>query len=181
MPNKLPNPAGPTDAPFRLGKKLARKGAVKFEVRRFLDLRKLPKPPKSFGSYLGQYEVYDNDKHGDCVWAGAANESADWCRDVGIDIHFHTKDVLTAYSAVTGFSRHDPATDNGTDMGLASSYRRKTGIRDTEGRYHRIDAYARLPVGRADVLKAAMYALGGAGIGFLFPSYDWDQLEQGKP
>lgn len=169
------------DLPRKLGKKAARRGAIKFNASKFINFRALPKPPKYYGNYMTSYGMFANDQFGCCVWAGAANETADWHKDVGSEVTFRTEDVLREYGHVTGFDPNRPETDQGTDMAEAASYRRKYGIRDANGKRHKVDAFAKLPVGDVPTLKAAIYYLGGAGIGFLFPSYAMDQFDARKP
>ena len=88
--------------PFKLGKKPARPGAVKFKLA-------------------------------NCVWAGAAHETMLWNKEAARTITFNDQSVLKDYSAVTGFNPNDPNTDQGTDMQVAASYRRKTGVHDAAG------------------------------------------------
>jgi hypothetical protein len=70
-----------------------------------------------------------NDEFGDCVFAGAGHEHMVWS---GGKMNFTTDNVLSDYSAVTGFLRDDPATDQGTVMLDALNYRRHTGVMDGE-------------------------------------------------
>jgi hypothetical protein len=167
---------------LKLGKKPARKGAITLRLADVVDLSKLPTPPVSFGNWENvPYQMFSNDQYGCCVWAGAANETMDWGLDAGKTVSFRDRDVLAAYTAVTGFRPNNPSTDNGTDMGEAASYRRKTGIVDTAGRRHRVDAYARIKARSMVQLKAAMWLLGGVGIGIEFPAFAMDQFEAGVP
>ena len=60
--------------PFKLGKKPARPGAVKFKLANYLVKLKLPTPPQVFGheGLIGaNWGMLGNDHYGDCVWAGA--------------------------------------------------------------------------------------------------------------
>lgn len=167
---------------FKLGKKPARKGAIKFQLKRYIDFDNYPPPPAFFGNYkVVTYNMFKNDEIGDCVFAGAANEHIDWSVDNGDPITFSDEAVIAAYSAVTGFDPSDPATDQGTDMQEAASFRRHTGITDTNGRVHKIYAYATIPANDLKSLKAAMYYFGGAGIGIRFPAFAMEQFEAGKP
>ena len=56
--------------PFALGKKPARKDAIKFKFAAYFDVPKLPTPPAVFGHYQSVDEdwgVFGNDLYGDCV------------------------------------------------------------------------------------------------------------------
>lgn len=119
---------------------------------------------------------------GDCVFAGTAEEVriANFERH-GHDVVFTGKEVVSDYSAVTGYVVGDDSTDNGTDMGDAADYRRRTGVVDASGKRHKIAAYARLDPGNFDQLLAATYTFGATGIGIIFPDSAWDQFDQPVP
>jgi hypothetical protein len=168
---------------MKLGKKAARH-AISFQFTDVFDASKLPKPPVEFGHYkaVGNFHVLGNDKYGDCVWAGAAHEHMLWTRTWDRKrSRFLTKNVLSDYSAVTGFDPKDPNTDQGTDMKDAASYRRKTGILDATGKRHPIDAYVALRVGNVEQVVLAMYLMGAAGIGIQFPSTAMEQFDKREP
>lgn len=168
---------------MKLGKKPARPDAVKFKLTDYVNLAKLPKPPKRFGHedlMTPDWGMLANDQFGDCVWAGAAHETIMWGREAGHQHTFTDQTVLSDYAAVTGFNPNDPNTDQGTDMKDAASYRRKVGIVDTSGTRHKIEAYLALDPGNVNQLYAAMYLFGAVGIGIEFPSSALDQFNQGK-
>ena len=133
--------------PLKLGKKPARPGAVKLKLAKYLVKPKLPTPPKVFGheALIGpNWEMLGNDQYGDCVWAGAAHETMLWNKEAARAVTFNNQSVLKDYSAVTGFNPNDPNTDQGTDMQVAASYRRKTGVLDANGKRHKVIAYLAL-------------------------------------
>ena len=108
--------------------------------------------------------MFANDRYGDCVWAGAAHETMLWTEAMQTAA-FNDKNVLSDYSAVTGFDPASPkATDNGTDMQEAASYRRKTGVLDAKGKRHKVLAYLALRPGDIDQLALAMYLFSAVGI-----------------
>lgn len=170
---------------MKLGKLPARPEAVKFKLSQFVDTNALPKPPKSFGheAFVDHdgWGVLGNDNAGDCVFAGAAHETMLWCKEAGVDTAFDDKAVLSDYSAVTGYVPGDDATDQGTDMQVAASYRRKTGIADATGKRHTIAAYLAITPGDIKQLYAAMYLFGAVGIGIRFPGSAMDQFNRRKP
>lgn len=169
---------------FKLGKAPARKGAVKLRLRDYLDTSILPKPPKSFGHedlVPGAWNMLGNDSYGDCVWAGAAHETMLWNAEAGKQIVFSDQAVLSDYTAVTGFSQGDPNSDQGTDMQVAASYRRKTGVVDAGGTRHQVAAYLAITPGDVEEHKLALYLFGAVGIGIRFPGYAMDQFNEGKP
>jgi hypothetical protein len=125
--------------------------------------------------------MFGNDQYGDCVWAGAGHETQIWSAEGGKPATFGVGGLLDAYSAVTGFNRNDPSTDQGTDMQAAASYRRKTGILDVHGKRHKVGAYVALQPGNLNQLYAAMYLFGAVGIGIEFPAFAMDQFNARKP
>jgi hypothetical protein len=168
---------------YKLGKTPARPGAVKMKLSDYLAKPQLPVPPANFGHYeiISNYGMLGNDQYGDCVWAGAGHETMMWCEEVGSTVSFTDKGVLSDYSKVTGFKPNDPSTDNGTDMQLAASYRRKTGVVDAAGKRHKVVAYLALVKGNLDQQISAAYLFGAVGIGIKFPKSAMDQFNAGKP
>ena len=175
---------------YKFGKAPARKGAVSFQFKDYFDPTKLPTPPAVFGHFNGfsDFHMLGNDQFGDCVWAGAAHEHMIWSTEGGrTRARFTVYDVLSDYSAVTGFDKSktdakgNNPTDNGTDMSLAASYRRKTGIRDATGARRKIDGYLALETGNWDQLVVAMYLFGAVGIGVQLPQSAMDQFDARKP
>jgi hypothetical protein len=169
---------------MKLGKRPARRGAVSFTFRDFFNPDSLPKPPEVFGHYFlgsGTFGVLGNDQYSDCVFAGAAHETMIWSKEGGREVaRFTEMDVLDDYAAVTGFNPADPATDQGTDMQTAASYRRKTGVRDASNRRHTIDSYVALSVGDVDELVLATWLTGASGVGLQFPAQSMTQFKAGQ-
>jgi hypothetical protein len=166
-------------ASLKLGKTPARPGAVKFKLTDYLAL---PKPPAKYGHYslIPSWGMLGNDQYGDCVWAGAGHEVMLWNKEANRAVLFTDQDVLSDYSAVTGFNPNDPNSDQGTDMTVAASYRRKTGV-TAHGLRHKVLAYLALPVGDTTQLKQAVYLFGAVGVGIQFPASAMTQFNNGKP
>lgn len=183
---------------YKLGKKPAREGAVKFSLSHYLVESALPTAPEVFGhsDVTGDWGMLGNDRFGDCVWAGADHETLLWVLTAGGSVQFTDQNALDDYSATTGFDPNQTAqdgsnpTDNGTDMEEAAAYRRKTGVLDTFGKRHKIGAYVALPgvsvkgdnsPSFLTVLANAAYSFGTVGIGIEFPSSAMDQFDKGEP
>jgi len=170
---------------YKLGKTPARNTvALKFAMVFNADV--LPTPPKAFGHENlmadGNWHGLGNDSVGCCVFAGAAHEHMLWTMVGGQPrSRFTVKDVLSDYSAVTGYDPAKPDSDQGTDMQVAAAYRQKTGILDATGTRHKIDAYAALRVGDLDELALATWLFGACGCGFQIPSSAEAQFEAGEP
>jgi hypothetical protein len=170
---------------YKLGKTPARNTvALKFAMVFNADV--LPTPPKAFGHENlmadGNWHGLGNDSVSCCVFAGAAHEHMLWTMVGGQPrSRFTVKDVLSDYSAVTGYDPAKPDSDQGTDMQVAAAYRQKTGILDATGARHKIDAYAALRVGDLDELALATWLFGACGCGFQIPSSAEAQFDAGEP
>ena len=169
---------------FKLGKKPARRGAVRLRLASYTNSAALPPLPSTFGheTAIGAHDwgMLANDRYGDCVLAGAAHETMLLAREGGRLVPFTDSDVLGDYAAVTGFDPQRPETDEGTDMQQAADYRRKTGIIDAHGNRHRIAAYLALDPGNVEHLYLATYLFGVAGIGLQLPASALSQSEGGQ-
>jgi hypothetical protein len=145
---------------------------------------KLPTPPALFGherSVVTRWGMLGNDQYGDCVFAGAAHETALWTAEAGRPASFDDKHVLADYGAVTGFTPNDPNSDQGTDVHQALAYRRATGIADAHGKRHKLGAYMTLRPGDWTQLCEAAYLFSAVGIGIEFPDYAMGQFDAGLP
>lgn len=167
---------------FKLGKKPARPGAIKFKLADYTTAA-LPKAPSKYGhqSLEKSWGMLGNDQYGDCVWAGAGHEHMLWNLEGGRTYAVTTQNVLEGYSAVTGFNPNKPDTDQGTDMEEAAKWRRKIGLQDSSNKRHQVGAYLDLPVGNTDLIKQAAYLFSAVGLGIQFPDSAMDQFNAGKP
>lgn len=175
----------------KYGKTPARINSVQLNLSDYFDhTAVLPKVPAEFGreQLVNAWEMLANNSVGDCVWAGAAHETMLWGREAGRDVKFTDDCVLSDYSAVTGYdaSQTDPytgenVTDQGTDMQVAASYRRRIGIVDALGNRHKVAAYVSLTPGDPDQLAAAAYVFGAVGIGLRVPEYAEAEFAAGRP
>jgi hypothetical protein len=169
---------------LRLGKLPARKNSIKFKLSDYLTRTTISTtPPTKYltSQYYPQaWGMLGNDQYADCVFAGAGHETMFWNNEAKATVSFTDTSVLSDYTAVTGFNPNDPGSDNGTDMQVAASYRRKTGVTDATGKKHQVAAYLALRVGDVTELKQAIYLFGGVGVGFAFPASAMAQFNAGK-
>jgi hypothetical protein len=166
---------------YRLGKKAARPDAVKLKLSAVLKADKLPTPPTSFGheSNGADWGMLGNDTVGDCVFAGSAHETMLWATEGRLNpVPFTTANVLSDYSAVTGYNPNDPNSDQGSDVQQVAAYRKNTGIIDATGVRHKIDAYA--AVEGLSQLDLAVWLFGAVGVGVNLPSSAEDQFTNGQ-
>jgi hypothetical protein len=167
---------------MKLGKLPARANSVTFRLRDYLPVSALPTPPTTAGhqTLVADWQMLGNDEYGDCVWAGAAHETMLWNKEANHVVMFTETTVLSDYSAVTGFKPSDPNSDKGTDMQVAASYRRKTGVLDGSNKRHQVAAYLAITPGNKEELKQAIYLFGAVGVGIEFPASAMTQFHAGK-
>lgn len=165
---------------LKLGKKPAVKNSVSFRLRDYLSIATIPTPPTKIDHEHAviNWQMLGNDQYGDCVWAGAGHETMMWSKDGGKPVNVTATDALADYSAVTGFNPNDPNTDQGTDMSVAASYRRKTGVVDASNQRHKVAAYLSITPGNREELKQAVYLFENVGIGIQFPASAMDQFNK---
>lgn len=168
---------------MKFGKLPARPNATVLKLANYLDSSVLPKIPAEFGheKAINSYGMLGNDQVGDCVLAGAAHETMIWGREANDSFEFDDAAVLSDYSAITGYNPADPNSDQGTDVQVAASYRRRIGVVDTAGNRHRVGAYVALTPGDPDELAAAAYIFGAVGIGIRVPAYAEDEFNHIPP
>jgi len=64
----------------------------------------------------GLWGMLGNDQYGDCVEVALVNAICTQAQNAKVQVPQYTTDqVLAMYSAITGFKKSDPSTDNGTD------------------------------------------------------------------
>jgi hypothetical protein len=137
----------------------------------------MPAPPATVDFGAGTYPMYANDRLGDCVEAGMGHQVGQITRfGAGDEVLFQDKDIINAYSQITGYSPDDPGSDQGTYTQDAMAWWRKTGLGG-----HAIVLYASLELTDVASLKQAVWTFGGVGVGFNFPAYAMDQFDAGKP
>jgi hypothetical protein len=174
-------------APLRLGKKPATRTKRLLKFRDFLDKAALPPlPTGDFGHdplFVGKnIGMLGNDNYGDCVEAAGAHtvmlHQANAGNPKALSL-FSTESVLSDYSAVTGFKKNDPNTDQGTDMEEYVNFWRKTGIADASGTRHQIGAFLDVDPGNITELWYAMWIGQAVQIGVEFPSQWMDAFNKG--
>lgn len=143
----------------------------------------LPDPPMIFGQQglISHWGNLANDKLSCCVEAGFAHQVMLWNAQAGINVSFTPDNVISEYSAITGYDPAKPDTDQGTDVDEAMTYWRTVGIRDAGGKAHTIDMFADIPVSNIKLLTQTAWLMGSIGAGFALPDSADDQFTAGKP
>lgn len=151
-----------------LGKLPARQDPRTLKLRSYVNTAKLPPVPSAcVWSDAGSYELYDNDRIGDCAFVTPAHAITAWTFNSADTPDFSptTDQVVAAYSAVTGYNPADPSTDRGTVMLDMLNYWRHTGIAERP-----ISAYVAIDPDDEQMVRAAIFLFGGICCGFALPA-----------
>lgn len=129
--------------------------------------------PASSLSILGNGPSPDNPPEisggvGNCAEAGALHLIQAQSYNTAKPLIPTTEDALNLYSAITGFNRNDPSTDQGTALTDLLTYWQKTGI--TIGNtVHKIVGSASLDITSIAQMRYATYLFGGSYLGINCP------------
>lgn len=170
---------------LKLGKRPANpETAPKLKFRNYIDQAKLPPlPTGAFGhqALVKSFGMLANDRLGCCVISGAGHEVMLWNAEAATPVSITDASTIKNYELFTGYNPSDPDSDQGTDMSAAAARRRKTGLVDATGKYHKIGAYVALTPGDWTELRYATYLLDGVGIGINFDERWMTAFNQHKP
>lgn len=127
----------------------------------------LPAPPPAVDNYTGiPFPMYLNDRLGDCAIASPAHEIGAWtAKESGKAVLFSDQDIISAYSACSGYDPRTGANDNGCVLETVQEYWLRTGI---GGR--KIVAYAEIDPNDTTLVRQATHLFGGLTIGLLMPA-----------
>jgi hypothetical protein len=175
---------------LKLGKLPATEDARDLLFARYVKAAELPTPPAQFGheTLVGatDWGMLGNDEWGDCAWAGPAHETMLLTLEGGDPATFTTDGVLSDYAAGTGFNAKagppgNNPTDDGSNVRDVLGYRRTTGIVDSAGKRHTIEAYVKLDQTNVAEIFQALYLFQVVGIGINFPESAMQQFNAGEP
>ena len=168
---------------LRLGKKPATKDTRDLLFARYRTTALTPAPVGYDHTALVKttWGMLANDRLGDCAIAGPGHETMLLNAAAGKQIAFSDQNIISAYSAITGYDPADPATDQGSNVRDVLNYRVSTGLTDGYGQTHKIGAYVALTPGDWNQLLEALYVFECVGIGIQFPGSAMDQFNANKP
>lgn len=149
------------------------------KLAHYLRADLLPAPPDAvdWTGGVDDWGMMKNDEIGDCAIADPAHGIQAWTQAAkGRMTTISDADVVTAYSAVSGYRPGRKETDVGCVMTDVLRYWRRTGIGG-----HKIDAYADVDPKEHTGVKQALDLFGGFSIGLSLPKTASDQLDAGKP
>lgn len=169
-------------ANVKLGKKPGRvEDDRHFKLNRFLTA--LPAaPPSTRIARNAPTPMFANDQYGDCTCAAQAHRVIMQETQAGQkETPLSTRDVLALYSAVTGFTASDPATDQGAYLVDVLRYMRRVGLgRERDGSRHTIGAYVQVNLKKREEVKLATWMFGGLYAGVGLPLTAESQLDSGS-
>lgn len=150
---------------YKLGK-----GPVRHDMRTLMFANYLTaslpiNPP--FCNWMGRisdWQILANDRIGNCTCAAAAHQMMAWLAAYGKSFIPTDEEVISAYSAITGYNPVTGANDDGAVELDVLKYWRNTGIAG-----HKIGAYASIPPSKSELIRSAIYLFGGAYLGVALP------------
>lgn len=134
-----------------------------------------------FGLGVSYFPMFKNDSIGDCAVAAPGHMMKVWTRAAsGRSATIRDADIVSAYSAVTGYDPDDPSTDRGSVPLDVLRYWRKVGIAN-----RKITAFASVKPTGAEV-RRAIWTFGGLYVGVNLPrsaqgQKRWDVVPGGGP
>lgn len=137
----------------------------------------LPAPPKKVDwmSRVGTWPMHANDRVGCCEVVSCAHSVQAWTAYAGNETVVDTRDVVSAYSAITGYNPRTGQPDPGITSLNMLGYWRRAGVGG-----HRISAYVEVDVHDRNEVKSALNVAGALLIGADLPVSAGDQLGAGK-
>ena len=140
----------------------------------------LPAPPASFDltkKMPADWGMMANDQIGDCTCAAAGHLIMEWTENSGKKMVTPTdKQIIAAYSAITGYNPTTGANDNGANETDVLNYWRQTGIANDK-----IGAYVSLEPSNHTHIMDSVYIFEGCYIGLSLPTSAQAQTQNHQP
>ena len=169
---------------LKLGKISYRKDKRDLKWKNYVDmsvLPQLPQPPFGHGDLIKNWLMLANDSLGDCVIAGSCHTAMLDNAEAGNVVTFADQNAIAAYSVACGYNPSDPNTDQGCEIRSVLGYVNKTGLTDTNGKTHKIDAYVSLDQTNIQEIYESIFLFSNAKLGIQVPQSAIDQFNQNKP
>ncbi|HEX3643056.1 MAG TPA: hypothetical protein VHV10_17360 [Ktedonobacteraceae bacterium] len=151
---------------MKLGKLAPRHDPRTLHLANYLNVGKLPPIPaqKDWSGKVRDWRMLANDRLGDCTAAAAGHLIMEWSANASTEIVPSDTDIISAYSAVSGYDPATGANDDGAVELDVLNYWRKTGIAN-----RKIWAYAACEPRNHAHVKACVYLFGGCYLGVALP------------
>jgi hypothetical protein len=147
----------------------------------YVDLSALPPVPDQFGHemLIAKWQMLGNGPDpsvspgfagcGNCTFAGGGHETMLWTAEGSAMAPITGKNIVSGYSAFTGYNPETGANDNGAVIRDVLKYRYNTGLIDSNGVWHKIGAFLSLDIGNLAEIYAAMYIFSACELGINVP------------
>ena len=137
-------------------------------------------------SKVSTWPMYGNDTVGDCTCAGMGHAVAQWTAFSGQvtgGAQFTDEVIVdTLYAAVSGYNPQTGANDNGAELYQVCNYMMNTGIKDVNGKLHKIAGYADIAsFNNLGYLKQVLNAFGTVYLGVNVQDADETAFSDGQP
>jgi hypothetical protein len=139
----------------------------------------LPVPPAKFDltGKVKSWGMMENDQIGDCTCAAAGHLLMEWTANAGKKMFTPTdKQIVAAYSAITGYNPKTGANDNGAVEIDVLNFWRQSGIAG-----HKIGAYVALEPSNHHHVMDSVYIFEGCYIGVQLPISAQAQVQNHQP
>ena len=139
----------------------------------------LPAAPATFdvSSKVHNWGMMGNDQIGDCTCAAAGHLIMEWTMNAkGKMVTPSDKQIIAAYSAITGYNPATGANDNGAQEIDVLNYWRQSGIAGDK-----ISAYLALEPANHTHVMDSVYIFGGCYIGVQLPKSAQPQTQNHQP
>ena len=163
---------------LKLGKQLARHDPRTLLLASYVTPA-LPAPPPQHDltAKIHSWGMMENDQLGDCTCAAAGHLIMEWTANAGKKMVKPTdKQIVAAYSAITGYNPATGANDNGAVEIDVLNYWRQSGIAK-----HKIGAYVALEPSNHIHIMDSVYIFEGCYIGLQLPVSAQAQVQNHQP
>ncbi len=171
-------PNGTTEAPLKLGWVEGPEDPRTLKLANYAGPAAFDAAPAAadYMSKVTKWPILGNNRYGCCVLVSTAHLVQGWTTYASTPVLIPERDVLAAYSAITGFDPRTGRNDNGTNSLDAMNYWRKRGI---GGR--KIAAYVQIDHKNPVEMKTALHLFGGIYVAAQLPQSADTQFRQRKP
>jgi hypothetical protein len=163
---------------LKLGKQVARHDPRTLLLASYVTPT-LPAPPPQHDltSKINSWGMMENDQLGDCTCAAAGHLIMEWTANANKKMVTPTdKQIVAAYSAITGYNPATGANDNGAVEIDVLNYWRQSGIAK-----HKIGAYVALEPSNHIHIMDSVYIFEGCYIGLQLPASAQAQVQNHQP
>jgi hypothetical protein len=162
---------------YRLGRQPNDPRKARLRLSSYLTAAPAPPPVADWLSGVASWPMLGNDTIGDCTAAGAAHAAqAVNFYGQGKTAAVSLADTIAMYSAISGYTPKDPASDVGATLQDALGYWRKTGIGG-----NKISAFVQIDAADLATVRMCIATFGFVYAGMNFPGSAMDQFDAGKP